>query len=206
MVVPVHQDLDKKRTDVPDDGFRDGFSMVEMLIAVAVSAIVMTSLIALLAYTMRSTSRTQTRIAIQNEAKDAVNHISGYVLEGNHVTWKDGPKLLVVERDVEEDQTDPVTGAVETKLKKKEAYYYYLLNNNLYFKNVLGGDTSLTADKKHLLCEDVEIFSAEPDSEDETTVHVTVKLNKDLNSEFVFECKQDVHMRNKCKGGGVHDS
>lgn len=179
--------------------------MIEMLIAVAVSAIVMTALLALLGYTMRSTSHTQARVAIQNEAKDAANHIASHAIEGNHVTWDDSRKLMIIESDEEVDETDP-SGAIVTKLKNKETYYYYLSGNKVYFKNVSGGDTSLTADKKHLLCENVESFSAKPDDEDETTVHLELKLNKDLASQVVFECKQDIHIRNKCKGGGVHDS
>lgn len=201
----MYQECETERNCPSQKGFTEGFSLVEMLIAVAVSAIVMTALLALLGYTMRSTSQTQTRVAIQNEAKDAANHMVSHTIEGNHVTWKASQNLMIIERDEEVDETDP-SGVTVKKLKKKETYYYYLSGSNLYFKNVSGGDTSLTADKKHLLCEDVESFSAKPDDEDESTVHIELKLNKDLASEYVFECKQDVHIRNKCKGGGVHDS
>lgn len=202
----MYQECETERGYSSQKGFTEGFSLVEMLIAVAVSAIVMTALLALLGYTMRSTSQTQARVAIQNEAKDAVNHMVSHTIEGNHVTWKDSQNLMVIESDEEVDETDMTTGAIVTKLKKRETYYYYLSGNNLYFKNVSGGDTSLTADKKHLLCEDVESFSAKPDAADGSAIHIELKLNKDMASEYVFECKQDVHIRNKCKGGGVHDS
>lgn len=199
----VYPDSERNHEDILKKKFRDGFSMVEMLIAVAVSAVVLSSLIALLSYTLRSTNQTQARISLQNEAKDVVNHMASYVMEGNHATWEDASGRLAIEKDMEQDEVDSSTGAVVTKLKKKEMYYYYLLNGALYFKNVSGGDTSLTEDKKHLLCENVESFEAKPDDADKQTIHITVKLK---NSVSEFECKQDVHIRNKCKGGGKHDS
>lgn len=181
----------------------DGFSLVEMLIAIAITAIVLTSLIALLAYSMRSTNQTQARVALQNEAKDVVNHISGCVMEGNHVTWKDEKKLLVVEKDEQDNVPDPISGTTIKKLLKKEWYYYYLIGDKLYFKNVTNGDTAIVENKKHLLAEDVESFEAKPDDTDDRVVHIALKLKDEVSE---IESKQDVHIRNICKGGGVHDS
>lgn len=181
----------------------DGFSFVEMLIAMAITAIVLSALIALLAYSMRSMNRTQAQVELQNEAKDVLNHISGYVREGNHVTWEKDKKLLIVEKDKEEKTTDPVSGKETKKVKKEEWYYYYLIGGNLYFKNVTDGDTALTAEKKNLLAENVDDFVAEPDEKEYRVVHVFVKLKDEISE---FENKQDVYIRNGCKGGGAHEN
>lgn len=173
--------------------------MVEMLIAIAVSAIVMTALLALLGYTMRSTSQTQTKVAIQNEAKDVVNHIVSHVIEGTHVTWKDTEMYMYIEHDEEVPSAMPGGDATIEKNKK---YCYYLSDKKLYFKSISNSESlPPAATEKHLLCENVESFSAVPDVKDKSTVHIVLKLKRDLAPPVEFECKQDVHIRNKCKGG-----
>ena len=67
-------------------GKKEGFSLVEMMIAMAVSVIVITGIISLIAYSTRSMSITQARAALQDAAKDSVAHISTHVMEGESVT------------------------------------------------------------------------------------------------------------------------
>ena len=52
-----------------------GFSLVEVLIAVAVSTIVFGAITALIVFASNSSRQTNARITLQNEAKDAVNHM-----------------------------------------------------------------------------------------------------------------------------------
>ncbi len=67
-------------------GEKEGFSLVEMVIAMAVTVIVMAGIISLIAYSTRSMSITQARAALQDAAKDSVAHISTHVMEGDSVT------------------------------------------------------------------------------------------------------------------------
>lgn len=195
----MYQESETERDFSSKKGFGEGFSMVEMLIAVAVSAIVMTALLALLGYTMRSTSQTQTKVAIQNEAKDVVNHMVSHVIEGTHVTWEDTGKYMFIEHDEEEPSATP---GGDVTIEKNKKYCYYLSGKKLYFKSISNSESlPPAATDKHLLCDNVESFSAEPDVKDKSTVHIVLKLKKGSSPPVEFECKQDVHIRNKCKGG-----
>jgi prepilin-type N-terminal cleavage/methylation domain-containing protein len=182
----------------------EGFSLVEMLIAVAISSIVLVSLIALLGYSVRSANRTQARASLQNEAKDAMNHITGYIMEGSHVLWDSGEKKLIIQKDETVSVTPAPTGDGTTKnVRKRKAKYYYYFNadeKKMYFREAVNGSTDATdADDKYLLAEKVTDFTAEPDAENERIIHVEIKFEDSESNEIV--CKQDVHIRNACKGG-----
>jgi hypothetical protein len=122
-------------------------------------------------------------------------------MEGNHVTFDKDKKLLIIEKDAETQETDPATGETISKLKKTEQYCYYQLDDKIYFKNISKDGKELNADKKHLLSDNVNLFSAGVETDDRT-VHIEVELKDTVST---FDCKQDVHIRNTCKGGGVHD-
>lgn len=64
-----------------------GFSLVEILIAVAVSTIVFGAITALIVFASNSSRQTNARITLQNEAKDAVNHMEAYIIEAQSVVW-----------------------------------------------------------------------------------------------------------------------
>lgn len=178
---------------------REGYSLVELLIAMAITGVVLAGLVFILTYSVHNSSLTQAKVEMQDEAKDVMNHITNHIMEGNHVDISvEG--LLKVQVD-EESASLPGGTSSQIKVKKKDMYYYYLKNGNLYFKNVSGGDTSIEANSRFLLAEDVESFTSELVNGDDRVIRVEVKLKND-NSEFV--CKQDVHIRNTCKGGGKH--
>lgn len=172
--------------------FRDGFSLVEMLIAMAVTSIVLVALLMILSYSMRSANITEARTGIQDAAKDAMNHISSHVQEANHMKWDKDHALFILQEDVY------VTMAGKKKLEKKDKYYYYAGGGKLYFKNVSDGDYTLEYDNSHLLASDVDAFEAQPDKNESTVVHVKLEMKNSLAS---FSCSQDAHIRNKCKGG-----
>lgn len=171
---------------------RDGFTLVEMLIAMVVTSIVLLALLMILSYSVRSANVTEARAGIQDASKDAMNHICTHIQEADHVSWDDSKKLLVIQ----EDEYKTVAG--KKKLVKKEKYYYYAGSGNLYFKNVTDGDTSLVMDKSHLLTADVDSFEVKPDDTDDRVVHIRLGMKNKLAS---YDCNQDAHIRNKCKGG-----
>lgn len=171
---------------------RAGFSLVEMLIAMAVTSIVLLTLLMILGYSMRSANTTEARTNVQDAAKDAMNHISSHVQEANHMKWDKDHTLLILQEDVY------TTTAGKKKLVKKDKYYYYAGGGKLYFKNVSDGSYTLEYDDSHLLASDVDKFEAEPDKNENTVVHIKIEMKNSLAS---FSCNQDAHIRNKCKGG-----
>ena len=60
---------------------KEGFSLVEMLIALAASSIVMLAIMMIMGFCTSTMRRTQQRVDLQEQAKDAMNHISA-------IPWK----------------------------------------------------------------------------------------------------------------------
>ena len=75
-----------------------GFSLVEVLIAVAVT-IVFGAITALIVFASNSSRQTNARITLQNEAKDAVNHMEAYIIEAQSVVWDSTSDALVLVKD-----------------------------------------------------------------------------------------------------------
>lgn len=97
---------------------KEGFSLIELVIAMAVTVVVMSGIITLIAYSTRSMNLTQARAALQDQAKDSVNHISTRVMEGGSVTpyddviagdGKTRGALLIQNTKVKEDGTEEFT-------------------------------------------------------------------------------------------------
>lgn len=76
-----------------------GFSLVEVSIAVAVSTIVFGVITALIVFASNSSRQTNARITLQNEAKDAVNHMEAYIIEAQSVVWDSTSDALVLVKD-----------------------------------------------------------------------------------------------------------
>lgn len=168
---------------------REGFSLVEMIIAITISAIVMAAIIALLAYASNSMKVTQARVELQEQAKDATNHISTYAMESADVKWNDTTMCLtVIKEKIGSD------GNVEST----EEFYYWKKGTSIYFAQKGEVDpAALPEDKKFLLAEDIESFecgvSKNADNE-RKTLHVMMKLKDDVSE---FACSKDIYLRNQ---------
>ena len=68
---------------------RAGYSLIELMISMAISAIVLTAIIGLIGFATRNMRITQTSVDLQNQAKETLNHMTTYVMEGSHVEWDD---------------------------------------------------------------------------------------------------------------------
>lgn len=66
---------------------RAGYSLIELMIAMAISAIVLTAIIGLIGFATRNMRITQTSVDLQNQAKETLNHMTTYVMEGSRVEW-----------------------------------------------------------------------------------------------------------------------
>ena len=78
---------------------RAGYSLIELMIAMAISAIVLTAIIGLIGFATRNMRITQTSVDLQNQAKETLNHMTTYVMEGSHVEWDDNKKQLTITKD-----------------------------------------------------------------------------------------------------------
>lgn len=193
--------------------YKEGFSLVELLLAMAITSIVLLGMVALISYGSHSSRTTQARVALQDEAKDVVNHISTYVQEGNaSVTWDDSAKMLMVRKDTIQNE-----GSAAATVSSVDAYIYWMAadsdgKKHIYFADATQIDTAfdpkvktstfdtslLTADKTHLLSDDVDDFTCElKKSVDDATkkvLHVVVNMKDDYSK---FDCEKDILMRNQ---------
>ncbi len=77
---------------------REGFSLVEMIIAIAIIGIVMSVVVLLISYSTNNMRRTNNMVNLQNQAKDGMLHITTHLQEGSDATWVDEKKALIVAR------------------------------------------------------------------------------------------------------------
>ncbi len=194
---------------------KEGYSLVELLIAIAVSSIVMLAVIGLLGYGSQSMKMTQAKVALQEQAKDALNHISTYVQESSEAKWDDTKFtdckfLVLVKKGVKNDGDAKAT---ET-LNMADVYYYWYMDSakTVYFasrktlleeQGAADPDNDKTTvvllknDKKHMLVEDVDDFKGEVVENEDTkneTLHITMKLKDDVSE---YNCERDINMRNQ---------
>lgn len=189
------------------NGKRGGYSLVELMIAMALTAIVLVGLVALINYGTHNMRITQAMVALQNQAKDATNHISTYAMEASDIEWDEDNKILTIKKesipqevDSEGNYPDPVV----------EICYYWWVDSDgdgvgtIYFaKHDKVADptdptkANLTAGKKFLLVDDIEDFKCEVKENEDTgkkVLHVEMQLE---NERAKFECKKDIYMRNQ---------
>jgi len=184
--------------------YKEGFSLVEMLIAMAITGILMVALISLMGYSTRNMRQTQERVSLQEQAKDAFNHIAAYAMEATTFEWDDANKALKVTRTEVDDTADKAKTATEVD------YYYWQVDDKIYFASEQAladeaGETDLeaftpsyAAAANHLMAENVDSFSCEkkePDtSENKARLFVTLGMASDMAT---YESTRDVCMRNQ---------
>lgn len=192
-------------------GKREGYSLVELLVAMAVSAIVLSTLIALLSYGAHNMRRAHELAALQNQSKDASNHISSYVMEASDVEWDDTKKVLTVIKETVPQEKD-VDGTYPEKVTEK--CYYWLGKDaegigGIYFaKHSKVADPSdaskvvLTSKTDYLLTDDIQSFSCEVKKDNKTKkemLHFELELQK---NDTKFQCKKDIYLRNHVETTG----
>ena len=62
--------------------------------------------------------RTQQRVDLQEQAKDAMNHISAYTMEADSAVWSDSAKLLTIVK-----KTVQNVGTAERKVSATDTYF-----------------------------------------------------------------------------------
>ena len=201
------------------DKEREGYSLVELLIAMAITSIVLSTLLILLSFGSHNMRITHSMVALQDQAKDAVNHISTYTMEASDIEWNDEKGFLVVTKESVPQEVDS-EGNYPAPVVEKCFYWKGQENGvgGIYFakwdKVKDASDVTkvnLVSKPEFLLVDHIQDFSCKVKADKATgkkILHVEMKLN-DNNTEF--ECKKDVYMRNQksaketnnpSKGGG----
>lgn len=158
-----------------------GFSLVELLVAVLVSTIVFGAITALLTFSSRSMRVTSAKIELQNQSKDAINHLESFAMEAEHAIWCSEKNALVIFNDEDDfkmafpdaDYSLAASDLGSIAYLSTNAYIYWQVDNKLYFAkcSTSGSDTivpadtavSLTGDalKDYLLADYVEEFKVD---------------------------------------------
>ena len=170
---------------------RAGYSLIELMIAMAISAIVLTAIIGLIGFATRNMRITQTSVDLQNQAKETLNHMTTYVMEGSRVEWDDNKKRLTITKDK--------IGA-DHKPESSLASYYWQDGDAVYFaKDTETKKAVLTSDKKHLLLDHVKDFTCEKKEDKEKKqkdiLHISLQLKNEDMAEIT--CEKEVVMRNQ---------
>lgn len=121
-----------------------GFSLVELMLAIVISTVVFGVVTGLIAFSSRSMRDTEARIAIQNQAKDAMNHMESYALESERAYWDDSEKLLILFTD-EKQAKEMIKGLesgsktlADVKNMASDSYAYWFKNDD--GNPAIGGD------------------------------------------------------------------
>lgn len=135
-----------------------GFSLVELLIAIAISGIVLTALVLLITQSVKSYSRQTALAQIQSDADITLNQIQKNVMEANEIKIKkklkstSGTDVEIYTTRTTEEQTD-VSGNKKTVTTSEWGYYYDSANKILYYT-----DDTLNPDQMSLVCDNVTNF------------------------------------------------
>ena len=113
-----------------------GFSLVELLLAVVISTVVFGAITALIAFSSRSMRDTNARVELQNQAKDALNHIESYSLEAERAYWDQLNRILILFYDEKEgsqmikDLENGDKTLDDIKDMRSDSYVYWFKNND----------------------------------------------------------------------------
>ena len=128
-----------------------GFSLVELLIAIAVSSIVLSALVTLIVQAVRSYSKQTALAQVQSDADISLNQISKNILEANEIqlvkTTNDGKSDIEFYFKIEHEETSGAAGGTGGGNK----ILYYTDND----------DSDPTKVNKSVVCDNVEAFNVQ---------------------------------------------
>jgi prepilin-type N-terminal cleavage/methylation domain-containing protein len=172
--------------------YKQGFSLVELMLAIAISAIVLSMVSFLLTYSANSMKRTKAEVNLQTDAKDIVRHISGTSMEASNAEWPENDKpLLIIYND---KAVDP----------ERKIMAYWQKGDKLYFasKEVISPAADIAYDllpesDDYLLGEHIVSFEGsieENQSNNKKMILAGIKLE---NGEIDFVCNERIYIRNQ---------
>ncbi len=159
----------------------EGFTLIEVVIAIAIAAILIGGITAFMNAGTTNFQAVQDEVDIQTETQLLMGQIGDLILEGNHADYDEEKRTLTIYHIDEESNT----------ISRKEIIWFDGAGH-LYLFSLLGTDIpDLSMDSRYLFGEHVKSFSAQV-SEEEVKVSVTLeKGKKDYSTENL------VKMRNR---------
>ncbi len=193
-----------------------GFTLVELLLAVAISTIVFGSITSLMIYASKSSKLTNEKVMLQEEVKDAMNHIESYCMEAeaaSHLTVGGSEVLVLFQRraDLEQVSSSVSGGAVDVSKVKdigsagsgenSYAYAYWWNGSNIYFgKCSHDGDidlTALPAENEYLLASNVAGFTCEVNQNPKSKKYsVDIGIDGEINASK-YSSNRTIYIRNQ---------
>ncbi len=172
--------------------YEKGFSLVELLLTIALSAIVLSIIVTLMGYSSNSMRRTKEEVKLQTEAKDIVRHISGTAMEASDAEWPAaGVPMLIIRNDKAIDD------------ERKEMVYWQK-GNKIYFasKKTVSPTAAiaynaLPEDDSYLLGEQIVLFQG---SVEENPANKKKMILADIemeNGDAEFICNERIYIRNQ---------
>ncbi len=202
-----------------------GFTLIEIMLAVLVSTLVLGAITVMIGFAARSSRETNERVELQNQVKDAINHIEGYTMEAETVTWQkvgSADVLIVLQRrddakKIVSPATDSAVQADQVETLDSNVYAYWFFDDgdstkgkNLYFgKCSRSGDVKLSdlkpdsseANKKgnrvYLLADNITDFDCSVKKNDVSGKYsVDIELKAKLNR-AEYSTNKTVYLRNQ---------
>ncbi len=183
-----------------------GFSLIELMLAVLISTIVFGTVTALIVYASNNVRLTNARVSLQNQAKDAMNHIETYCLEAEGASWDEEHQRLLLYTN-EEHAKSVSKGAIgvdEIYSLDSNTYVYWCKNRKLYFgkcsstkSEALIDPEALPARDMYLLADDVESFGATIEKNIKSKKY-TIDIGMDFKNDVTeYNCVKRVYCRNQ---------
>lgn len=165
-----------------------GFTLIELMLAILISLIVGAALLVLLTYSSNNMAQTQSKVSIQEEAKDVMNHITNIGMEGSYATCSAIGATI---------PTLTIKNTTTDNEERKEVVYWQI-GNSIYYSPTKDIDVAdLKADDMHLLGEQVSAFLPKIKKNPSTgkqMIDITLKMkNKDTS----FDTSYLVYLRNQ---------
>lgn len=176
-----------------------GFTLVELILVMAISTIIIAALIMIMSTSSMSYQSQESEISVQMEAQAVMNQITNLVIEANNISYDGSNTLTICHLDA-----DPGT------FDRKEVIWFDSANRKLYLFHI--GDSSKQYDMEeainhgtklsdHLLGEYVTSFEVSPDSfvydrtgKESTTLCVKVEME---NGGKAYSVTGNIGLRNR---------
>ncbi len=177
-----------------------GLTLVELILVMAISAIVIGAITIFMSAGSRSYKAAENEILLQTEAQTIMNQIRECVLEGNNIEYDAALGTLFIYHS--DDNPATTADPMEIIWFNDEDKRLYLYNLTIGDKGAVVADiTAGAASEDNLLGEYVESFSADPvmftsgrPGTSGNTLTVTVRLEY---NDREFSVSEDIKLRNR---------
>lgn len=198
-----------------------GLSLVELVIAVGIFALVMVAMMRVLTISSRTYTKGNEEVSVQNEATALMNHLEndisqakyGAYTEDNasgdtiylYIFYDDSFATIWYDKDNREIYLAEVTAAMDSSLKGAFADYHensasmitdMAAKAKTTFNTLIG--TNITNKAQYLLAEDVESFGVVTNNDyGYVSIYLTIKKNMSTTK---FTASKNINIRNISKG------